>query len=125
MTRKFDGDTLVVASHNKGKVREIAALLGPYVATFRSAAELDLPEPEETGDTFIANAELKARAAADSLRSDRAVRRQRSGGAGDRRAAGDLFGALGRRRQGFLRRHGAGEPGAGRRRPDAPISSAR
>ena len=72
MTRKFDGDTLVVASHNKGKVREIAALLGPYVATFRSAAELDLPEPEETGDTFIANAELKARAAADRLRSDRA-----------------------------------------------------
>jgi XTP/dITP diphosphohydrolase len=66
MTRKFDGDTLVVASHNKGKVREIAALLGPYVATFRSAAELDLPEPEETGDTFIANAELKARAAASS-----------------------------------------------------------
>ena len=66
MTRKFDGDTLVVASHNKGKVREIAALLGPYVATFRSAAELDLPEPEETGDTFIANAELKARAAATS-----------------------------------------------------------
>jgi XTP/dITP diphosphohydrolase len=64
MIRKFDGDTLVVASHNKGKVREIAALLGPYVATFRSAAELDLPEPEETGDTFIANAELKARAAA-------------------------------------------------------------
>ena len=64
MTRKFDGDTLVVASHNKGKVREIAALLGPYVAHFRSAAELDLPEPEETGDTFIANAELKARAAA-------------------------------------------------------------
>lgn len=64
MTRKFDGDTLVVASHNKGKVREIAALLGPYVARFRSAAELDLPEPEETGDSFIANAELKARAAA-------------------------------------------------------------
>ena len=64
MIRKFDGDTLVVASHNKGKVREIAALLGPYVAHFRSAAELDLPEPEETGDTFIANAELKARAAA-------------------------------------------------------------
>jgi XTP/dITP diphosphohydrolase len=64
MIRKFDGDTLVVASHNKGKVREIAALLGPYVAHFRSAAELDLPEPEETGDSFIANAELKAHAAA-------------------------------------------------------------
>jgi XTP/dITP diphosphohydrolase len=64
MVRKFDGDTLVVASHNQGKVREIAVLLGPYVGHFRSAAELGLAEPEETGDTFIANAELKARAAA-------------------------------------------------------------
>ena len=103
MTRKFDGDTLVVASHNQGKVREIAALLGPYVATFRSAAELGLPEPEETGDTFVANAELKARAAADRLRPARAGRRLRSGGAGARRAAGDLFGALGRAGQGLLR----------------------
>jgi XTP/dITP diphosphohydrolase len=64
MVRKFDGDTLVVASHNQGKVREIAALLGPYVAHFRSAGELGLEEPEETGDSFIANAELKACAAA-------------------------------------------------------------
>lgn len=62
--RRFTGDTLVIASHNKGKVREIADLLGPFVATFTSAGELGLPEPEETGTTFIANAELKALAAA-------------------------------------------------------------
>src|ERR671932_2938409 len=66
MPRKFDGDTLVIASHNAGKVREIAELLAPYVCRFRSAAELDLPEPEETGDSFVANAELKARAAAET-----------------------------------------------------------
>jgi len=64
MTRKFGSDTLVIASHNAGKVREIAALLAPYVGHFQSAADLNLPEPEETGDSFIANAELKARAAA-------------------------------------------------------------
>ncbi|CAO3415256.1 RdgB/HAM1 family non-canonical purine NTP pyrophosphatase [Azospirillum doebereinerae] len=62
--RRFIGDTLVIASHNQGKVREIADLLGPYVATFTSAGELGLPEPEETGSTFVANAELKAKAAA-------------------------------------------------------------
>ena len=62
--RRFSGDTLVIASHNKGKVREIAELLGPYVATFTSAGELGLPEPEETGSSFVANAELKALAAA-------------------------------------------------------------
>jgi XTP/dITP diphosphohydrolase len=57
---------LVVASHNAGKVREIVDLLGPFGFAIRSAAELGLPEPEETGDTFEANAELKARAAADA-----------------------------------------------------------
>jgi len=62
--RRFTGDTLVIASHNKGKIREIADLLGPYAANFPSAGELDLPEPEETGTTFVANAELKALAAA-------------------------------------------------------------
>ncbi len=62
--RRFIGDTLVIASHNAGKVREIAELLGPYVATFTAAGELGLPEPEETGTSFVANAELKARAAA-------------------------------------------------------------
>ncbi|HSK41316.1 MAG TPA: RdgB/HAM1 family non-canonical purine NTP pyrophosphatase [Arenibaculum sp.] len=64
MTRKFSGDTLVIASHNQGKVREIADLLRPYAASFRSAGELGLPEPDETGATFRENAELKARAAA-------------------------------------------------------------
>lgn len=63
--RKLERGRLVIASHNGGKVREIAALLGPYGMDVVSAAELDLPEPEETGTTFVANAELKARAAAD------------------------------------------------------------
>ena len=63
--RKLKPGRLVIASHNEGKVREIRALLGPYGVEPVSAAELDLPEPEETGTTFFANAELKARAAAD------------------------------------------------------------
>lgn len=56
---------LVVASHNPGKVREITALLAPYGIEPLSAASLDLPEPEETGTTFAANALLKARQASD------------------------------------------------------------
>ena len=55
---------LVVASHNEGKVREIRDLLTPFGVKTVSAAELGLPEPEETGLTFAANAELKAKAAA-------------------------------------------------------------
>nr|WP_196242421.1 RdgB/HAM1 family non-canonical purine NTP pyrophosphatase [Azospirillum oleiclasticum] len=55
---------MVIATHNPGKLREIAELLGAWVPAIQSAGELGLPEPEETGDTFIANAELKARAAA-------------------------------------------------------------
>lgn len=57
--------TLVVASHNPGKVREINDLLTPLGVETKGAAELGLIEPEETGTTFAANAELKARAAAD------------------------------------------------------------
>ena len=64
MARKFDGGKLVLASHNSGKVLEIADLLAPFGADLVSAGELGLPEPEETGSTFIANAELKALAAA-------------------------------------------------------------
>jgi XTP/dITP diphosphohydrolase len=60
------GTILVVASHNPGKVREIKALLGPHGIEPVSAADLGLAEPEETGLTFRANAELKARAAADA-----------------------------------------------------------
>jgi XTP/dITP diphosphohydrolase len=65
MARRFVGDALVIASHNQGKVREIAALLGGYIAQFPSAGELGLPEPEETEDSFIGNAALKARAATE------------------------------------------------------------
>jgi len=57
---------LVVASHNAGKVREIGALLEPFDIETVSAGDLGLPEPEETGLTFQANAELKARAAAEA-----------------------------------------------------------
>jgi XTP/dITP diphosphohydrolase len=63
--RKLQPGRLVIASHNPGKVREIKALLGPYGIEPVSAAELDLPEPDETGVTFVANAELKALQAAD------------------------------------------------------------
>jgi XTP/dITP diphosphohydrolase len=55
---------IVVASHNPGKAREIVELLGPFGFEVKTAAELRLPEPEETGATFAENAELKARAAA-------------------------------------------------------------
>jgi XTP/dITP diphosphohydrolase len=64
MARRFSGGGILVASHNLGKVREIRELLAPYASEIRSAGELGLPEPEETGLTFVANAELKARAAA-------------------------------------------------------------
>ena len=64
--RIFAGKTIVVASHNAGKVEELVGLLAPYGIEIRSAAELNLPEPEETGDTFIANAELKATAAVEA-----------------------------------------------------------
>jgi XTP/dITP diphosphohydrolase len=63
--RKLAPGKLVIASHNEGKVREIEALLGPHGIHPVSAKSLDLPEPEETGTTFVANAELKALQAAD------------------------------------------------------------
>jgi XTP/dITP diphosphohydrolase len=65
VTRKLEPGRIVVASHNEGKVREITALLGPYGMAPVSAKTLDLPEPEETGTTFEANALLKAVSAAD------------------------------------------------------------
>lgn len=64
MHRKFSGPRLVIASHNAGKVREIGELLAPFGTQVVSAGALGLPEPEETGTTFGANAELKALAAA-------------------------------------------------------------
>ncbi|PVB61964.1 RdgB/HAM1 family non-canonical purine NTP pyrophosphatase [Labrenzia sp. 011] len=64
--RKLVPGKLVVASHNKGKIREINELLRPFGFDVVSAGELDLPEPEETGLTFEANAALKAQAAAQA-----------------------------------------------------------
>ena len=62
--KKFTQNKLVIASHNQGKVREIGELLAPYGVETISAGDLGLPEPIEDGDTFIANAEIKALAAA-------------------------------------------------------------
>ena len=64
MPHPFIGDQLVIASHNPGKVEEIAALLAPFAGEGIAAGSLGIPEPEETGDSFEANAALKARAAA-------------------------------------------------------------
>lgn len=62
--RKFTGDKLLVATHNQGKLEEIAALLSPYGVAVTGAADLDLPVPEETETTFAGNARIKAHAAA-------------------------------------------------------------
>jgi XTP/dITP diphosphohydrolase len=62
--RLVRGMRLVVASHNPGKVREILELVAPHGLSVVSAGDLGLPEPEETGATFAANAILKAEAAA-------------------------------------------------------------
>jgi XTP/dITP diphosphohydrolase len=64
MSRRFEGEKLVVASHNLGKVKEITELLAPFGVEAISAGDLGLSEPEETGQTFEANAQLKALAAA-------------------------------------------------------------
>jgi XTP/dITP diphosphohydrolase len=61
---RLRGRRLVIATHNPGKLREIEALVAPFEISVVSAGALGLPEPEETGTTFEANAELKARAAA-------------------------------------------------------------
>jgi XTP/dITP diphosphohydrolase len=62
--RRLVGQTIIVATHNEGKVREINDLLGPFGLSARSAKELGLPEPEETGTTFEENAYTKAFSAA-------------------------------------------------------------
>lgn len=62
--RKFTGDTLLVATHNAGKMEEISALLEPYSIKVTSAADHSLPEPDETETTFVGNARIKAHAAA-------------------------------------------------------------
>jgi XTP/dITP diphosphohydrolase len=61
--RKLTGGRIVVATHNRGKLAEFAELLKPYGVTAVSAGELGLPEPDETGTTFVENARIKAEAA--------------------------------------------------------------
>ncbi|MBY0337590.1 MAG: RdgB/HAM1 family non-canonical purine NTP pyrophosphatase [Acetobacteraceae bacterium] len=63
MPRKLEPGRLVLASHNKGKLREFQGLLAPYGMELVSAGALGLPEPEETGTTFVENARIKALAA--------------------------------------------------------------
>ena len=62
--RRLGSETLVIATHNAGKLKEIAALLAPFGLQCISAGSLGLPEPAETGKTFVENALIKARAAA-------------------------------------------------------------
>ncbi|UIP05797.1 RdgB/HAM1 family non-canonical purine NTP pyrophosphatase [Erythrobacter sp. SDW2] len=66
MTRRLGSGSLVIATHNAGKLKEISALLDPYGVKCISAGSLGLPEPAETGTTFAQNALIKARAAADA-----------------------------------------------------------
>jgi XTP/dITP diphosphohydrolase len=68
MARPFTGNQLVIASHNQGKIEEISALLTPFGIATIWAGALGIAEPEETGDSFEANAALKAKAAADTSR---------------------------------------------------------
>ena len=62
--RKFTSDTILVATHNAGKLKEMVHLFEPLGINVVGAAELKLPEPEETGTTFVENARIKAHAAA-------------------------------------------------------------
>lgn len=64
MRQLRSGDRLVLATHNAGKLAELRELLADSLIHVLGAAELNLPEPEETGTTFAANAVLKAVAAA-------------------------------------------------------------
>src|SRR3974390_2692807 len=63
MHRQISGK-LVIATHNPGKLAEMRELLSPHGVTAISATDLDLAEPEETGDSFASNAKIKAVAAA-------------------------------------------------------------
>jgi XTP/dITP diphosphohydrolase len=64
--RLFTGDTLVLASHNRGKIEELQILMEPYRIKVLGAGDLGLIEPVEDGLTYAENAMLKARAAADA-----------------------------------------------------------
>ncbi|WP_420557416.1 RdgB/HAM1 family non-canonical purine NTP pyrophosphatase [Roseovarius sp.] len=64
--RKLSSDTLLVATHNAGKLEEISKLLAPYDVSVVGAAEMNLGEPDETESTFVGNARIKAHAAAQA-----------------------------------------------------------
>jgi XTP/dITP diphosphohydrolase len=66
MTRRLGSGKLVIATHNAGKLKEIGTLLAPYGLECISAGSLGLPEPAETGKTFVENALIKARVAAEA-----------------------------------------------------------
>ncbi len=66
MPRRLTGGQLVLATHNPGKLREIAALMTPYGIAVQSAGGLGLPEPDETAPDFAGNAQIKALAAAQA-----------------------------------------------------------
>jgi XTP/dITP diphosphohydrolase len=63
MTRRFDGDRILVATHNAGKLEEMTELFAPYGVKVIGAAEMNLPEPKETKTNFVGNARIKALAA--------------------------------------------------------------
>ncbi|MEM9637383.1 MAG: non-canonical purine NTP pyrophosphatase, partial [Pseudomonadota bacterium] len=63
MTRRFDDKRILVATHNAGKLDEMRQLFEPHGVTVVGAAEMNLPEPEETEDSFVGNARIKAHAA--------------------------------------------------------------
>ena len=63
MTRRFDGDRILIATHNAGKLEEMQQLFAPHGVQVTGAAELNLEEPEETESSFVGNARIKARAA--------------------------------------------------------------
>jgi XTP/dITP diphosphohydrolase len=64
--RRFSGDKLVIASHNTGKLREIAALVAPFGVRAAPAGDFGLAEPAETEDNFAGNARIKAHFAAQA-----------------------------------------------------------
>jgi XTP/dITP diphosphohydrolase len=66
MSRKFAGGTLVLATHNRGKLEEIEDLLQPFGVSVVSAGDLGLPEPAETENSFVGNARIKAHAASSA-----------------------------------------------------------
>jgi len=66
MTRRIEGSEILVATHNAGKLEEMTALFAPHGVNVIGAAERDLIEPEETEDTFVGNARIKAHTACKS-----------------------------------------------------------